>query len=297
MPSFAYQSFESSASSNHNAYAILNRRFTQSTNARVTGEGVQALIPPVNPDMPSEIYEGPMQLLPVLGNDTVDTNVILLQSHLANVFRHAHSNLEEDLCAFVCGELDVSGQDFAAMRSFPNLDAHVVAATRNCQCFTGFINKSMSGIAQPLVGGTGYYAFLIGGMSVVFVHVPNRICSSESEIANFYSGINNTLVQGGAPGIDIVLGDTNQQSANFTRTCLQSLNQGSYANAHEGAIEPVDTYLYSTGGTNSGGDKMYDVCVYNSSRVSIDRIAYVSQSSTGSTVTDHMGLMVKAHLK
>lgn len=299
MATFAYQSFESSSSKTHDARAIFQRMFTQKTNTRVTGEGVEALVSPVNPDMPSEIYEGPAQKSKISPLDTAAApTTAFLQSHIGQMFRNGFSNLGVGLSAFVCGELDVSGTDFDPMRSYPNLDAHVSGADKNCQCFTAFIRKEQAGTTRPLTSGASFYVLVIDGMTVAFVHVPNAICKDFPQASAFYSGIHAAATQHTGSGIDIVIGDTNQQRPDFTSDCLNGLGYGNYANASPGSgVSPVDNFAYTAKGTNSGGDKMYDVCVYNTQRVSLDRIEYLSQSASGTTVTDHMGMMLKAHLK
>lgn len=299
MPAFAYQSFESTSSKTHDVKAIFQQRFTRGTNERVTGAGVEALVPPVNPAMPSAIYSGPAQKLPIEkiqqgGNPTI----AFIQQHIAHMFRNGFSSMGENLCAFMCGELDVTGSDFDPMRAFPNLNAHVSAADKNNQSFTGFVAKSSVGVVKPIASGPSFYAFDIHGMSVAFVHVPNSIRSDANGAFAFYSGIQAALTTANAPGIDIVIGDTNQQNPDFTRECLDRLNIGNFANATSGSgVSPVDNYLHTSKGTNSAGDKMYDVCVYNSHRIGLDKIEYLSQSASGTTVTDHMGIIVKAHKK
>lgn len=299
MAAFAYQSFESTSSHTHDARAIFQQKFTRATNERVTGEGVEALVPPSNPDMPSEIYSGPAQKMEVAELDRgITPTIAFLQQHISLMFRNAYSSMGQHLNAFVCGELDANGTDFNPLRSLPNLDTHVLGSDKNSQCFTGFVPKGDAGTTRPITGGPGYYAFTIEGMTVVFVHVPNAIRDDKDGAFAFYSKIQSDLAKASAPGIDIVMGDTNQQKADFTRERLLQLKGGTFANAMSGSsVSPVDNYLYTTKGTNSMGDQLYDVCVYNSDRVAIDDIAYLSQSSSGKTVTDHMGVIVKAHLK
>jgi len=298
MASFAYQSFESSSSKTHDARAIFQRNFTRKTNARVIGEEVEALIAPVNPEMPSEIYQGPSEKAPVEPIQRGITPTIAhLQQHIGQMFRNGFSHTGVELSAFVCGELDVRGTDFDPMRAFPNLDTHISAADKNCQCFTGFVRKEHAGTTKPLVEGPSYCVFTIDGMTVAFVHVPNAICKNEGDTRSFYSGIWSAATNAGADGVDIVIGDTNQQRPDFTKDCMNGLGLGTFVNAQSGSsVSPLDAYAYTAKGTNSGGDKMYDVCVYNTERVVLDQIAYLSQSSTGTTVTDHMGMIVKAHL-
>ena len=44
--------------------------------------------------------------------------------------------------------------------------------------------------------------------------------------------------------------------------------------------------------TNSAGTKMYDVAVYNRLSIMVRRVVYFSQSSSGTTATDHMGIAI-----
>jgi hypothetical protein len=51
-------------------------------------------------------------------------------------------------------------------------------------------------------------------------------------------------------------------------------------------------------GTNSTGSKMYDIAVYRSDIVDLKKgTAYVSQSSSSVTITDHCGLGLNVELK
>jgi hypothetical protein len=95
--------------------------------------------------------------------------------------------------------------------------------------------------------------------------------------------------------IDLVIGDTNQGSFNFTASVLNvAFGTNAYKNATAGAsVNKIDNFNVVEKGTNSNATKMYDVAVYRSDMVALKQpTAYLSQSSGAVTVTDHCGLGV-----
>lgn len=297
MTIIAYQSFESNASSTHDAQAIFQNQFTRKTNARVAGN-VNALVYPTIPEDPATIVQGPAQLVTV-GQLAPRSSASLgpLRAQIEQIYQNSTRALHDEIDLLVCGELDVAGHDdFAALRAFPGLSTHTTLASKNCQCFTSFTSSGRGAQSKVVAEGIGYLCIDIGGLCVLFVHVPNEFATDRIRTAQFYARIIQEAVGKGYGAVDLVIGDTNQGSADQTRACLDDAKGSTgadYANAFTGgAIEPVDNYLHSESGTNSSGKKMYDVAVYNRATVRVQRVVYFSQSSSGTTATDHMGIAI-----
>ena len=132
---------------------------------------------------------------------------------------------------------------------------------------------------------------------MVLVHVPNAIAKQASACQIFYATIQNQCLQTGAGVIDVIMGDTNQSSADFTQKVVSTTLKTNFVNAHSGAnIEPYDTYQRSFKGTNATGTKKYDIAVYNADTVQLKNVIYLTQfiatESGAAAVTDHMGIGV-----
>ncbi|MEE4451240.1 hypothetical protein [Novosphingobium resinovorum] len=298
MTIIAYQSFESNTSTTHNAQAIHQKQFTQQTNARVAGN-VNALVYPTIPDDPATIVQGPAHLVPVRHlSPLAAASISPLRAQIEQIYQNSTRALHDEIDLLVCGELDIASHaDFAAMRSFPNLTTHTTLASRNCQCFTSFTSSGRGAQSKVVSEGIGFLCIDIDGLCVLLVHVPNAFATDRGATTAFYAQIIQDAVRKGYASMDVVMGDTNQASADHTRDCLQAAagNTGAvYVNAHGGGtIAPVDNYLHVESGTNSAGTRMYDVAVYNRMSVALKQAVYFSQSSSGTTATDHMGIAVE----
>ncbi|HWW68487.1 MAG TPA: hypothetical protein VN089_00950 [Duganella sp.] len=123
--------------------------------------------------------------------------------------------------------------------------------------------------------------------------------TTEDRLVKFYKDIADTILKNGGGVIDIVMGDTNQSSGGVTPNVVSQATNQTFKNAHEGDISPIDGYNVSVGGTNSKGNKMYDVAVYNANKVKLKKICYWSQltpfgdGGQVAAVTDHMGLAIE----
>lgn len=236
------------------------------------------------------------------------------------------------------GELDGAHEDFSTMNEYVASDlqgaTNVKAA---CQNFSVYCANSAN--VTCVGTGEGWYAIRYLKYTVVFVHVPNRLMKSkrapaaapaktaslkgvphlqvkppqptpyakpgpvvettEDRLVKFYKDIADTILKNGGGVIDIVMGDTNQSSGGVTPNVVSQATNQTFKNAHEGAINPIDGYNVSVGGTNSKGNKMYDVAVYNANTVKLKKICYWSQltpfgdGGQVAAVTDHMGLAVE----
>jgi len=298
MAIIAYQSFESNTSKTHNADAIFQNKFTVETNQRVSGAGVNALVYPTIPEDPATIVQGPAHLVPVGRlSPMASASLSPLRAQIEQIFQNSTRALHDEIDLLVCGELDVASHgDFAALRAFPGLSTHTTFADKNCQCFTAFTASGRGAQSKMIAEGVGYLCVDLGGICVLFVHVPNAFARDRNATTAFYGRIIQDVIGKGYAAIDLVMGDTNQSSADQTRDCLEAAKGATgaqYVNAFSGgAIEPVDNYMHTEKGTNSSGSKMYDVAVYNQTSLKLRRVVYFSQSSSGTTATDHMGIAI-----
>jgi len=197
----------------------------------------------------------------------------------------------------VCGELDSSNADFSGVAAGTDVSNRASSAVKACQSFSAI---TRNGIAASFVAeGDGYVVYAIANLNVVFVHVPNKIAKTGSDTAAFHKAIAQGLLSNGKI-IHLVIGDTNQGSADFTMQALNTAFQTkAYANALTGGtITKIDNYGVTEQGTNAKGTQLYDVAVYRSDVVQLKgNVAYLSQSSGAVTVTDHCGLGVVVELK
>lgn len=287
----AYQSFNSNASTDHSLAAASAQHFTKMTSAHMVDEGTEVLIQPRGTTL-TEPVQGPAQKLPIAaltGPQTVDMfggqiymigqNVVRALGRMPNIL--------------VIGELDASHPDFAALVHDPDILVEHRSALRACQSFTVFVPKGDAPHVHFLWADEGCIVYRVYGLNVAFVHVPNRVVTNKSETSAFYWKIAN------APGVHqivhLVVGDTNQPAMGYTEAVLNDLFvPGLYAGASPaGGIQPQDIHNATFGGTNSTASKMYDVAVYRTDLVPLTGVAYISQSSIGTTVTDHCGIGVR----
>ncbi len=298
MPVIAYQSFNANSSTTHGLKALANQPFTRDTNAYVTGKGDSALILPFITGHISAPVEGPAELRPIQRLTSPQT-VGVFGSHISLLWQNVYRALGAMPDILMCGELDASHNDFVNVVSGPDIALRPVPASRACQSFTAVSQTSLASRIEFVSSGDGYVVYKVRGLTVVFVHVPNRIATSQSEATNFYAAIAKSLQQSGSL-IHLVLGDTNQPNLTFTAAALNTAFSTSvYENALTAAnLEKIDNYNVTERGTNSTGRKMYDVAVFRSDLVELKSpVKYISQSAGGVTVTDHCGLAVKVELK
>ncbi|TFW16809.1 hypothetical protein [Duganella callida] len=239
------------------------------------------------------------------------------------------------------GELNGANADFRTMNEYVVSDlAGATANKKACNNFSVYCSNGIR--ADCVGQGDGWYAINYLGYTVVFVHVPNRLMkgakppvaaaakpgalrgvgathqakpaapkpyarsaggeTTEDRLVTFYKGIADTIIQNGGGVIDLIMGDTNQSSGGVTPSVVSKATSLDFKSAHTGSISPIDGYKVSVGGTNSKGDKMYDVAVYNAATVRMKKICYWSQlapvadGSAVAAVTDHMGLAVDIEL-
>jgi hypothetical protein len=308
MPIIAYQSFNANSAIDHGVKSATFQKFTRDTNERVTKEGHRVLVLPydarVETDDPNNErrlavpHEGPAELKfieSLNGPQAINVfgaQIALLWQNFSRVFRAMPDIM-------VCGELDAGHSDFAKVVTWPDIVTSPVPATKACQSFTAFSQSAHSSKIKELARGQGFVAYDVMGIVVVFVHVPNSVASSAHETESFYTTIASVMkVKGNL--IHLVLGDTNQPNFNYTARILNTaFKTDKYRNAgDEATVKKIDNYLVVEKGTNSTGTKMYDVAVYRSDFVELKKpTAYISQSSSAVTITDHCGLAVHVELK
>ncbi len=294
MPVIAYQSFNANSSTTHGLASMWQQPLTRAAARRVAGAGHQALVLPSLDSEFSLPVEGPANLRPIQALGGAPTQVAF-GTQIALIYQNIYRAIGTMPDLLVCGELDVSNADFAGLRQSSGLLANVTGNAKACQCFTAFAQAGVAGQIKLLAEGLGFVIYSINGLSVLFVHVPNAIATNAAKVRDFYAQLNNHLVTIGSGPIDLVIGDTNQSSSNFTQNALP---QG-FANAHTSTkVSPFDNWNVKQGGTNSAGSKMFDVAVYNTTTINLEAgPVYLSQSSGAVTVTDHCGLAVKVSRK
>jgi hypothetical protein len=205
----------------------------------------------------------------------------------------------------VCGEIDASHPDLAKAFTSPDITVKVAAAKKACQSFSVISQSALGSKVNYLGEDTGYVACSVMDINVLFVHVPNALCQKRDEMVSWYSNIAKRFGSS-CMTLDLVIGDTNQASGDFTRDVLSKAFGVLYGNAlgSEKQITKVDSVFatpmnakgpyanVAEGGTNAGGTKMFDVAVFNTQTIKANKVVYVSQASSGVTITDHSGLGV-----
>jgi hypothetical protein len=227
-------------------------------------------------------------------------------THLAAIFQRVQRLMSAMPDLLVVGELDVSHKDYSGqLVTDPRV---LVTAHRNdmaCQSFSSFSNTAGSSQAKLLHAGVGSVVFSVANTTIAFVHVPNAIAGDKEETRLFYEQIRQDLLKETKACIHMIVGDTNQPGFGHTVASLAGMatpESCSYDIAHGNRATLSDTHVYGPGGanqhmvvkgTNSVGTKMFDVAVFCKACVRIDDVQHFSQSGTGTTVTDHAGLVVK----
>lgn len=320
MPLIAYQSFNANSSKDHGLAATSLQRFTRDTNSYVTGLGHKALVLPHDAGHLDSPIEGPANLVPVQplqqqnskkrkrdDGDTAGPPTKLMNTgtptvhafgaQISLLWQNFYRQFGQMPGILVCGELDSSHADFTGLVDGENITVKAIQSAKACQSFTAISQtKSLAGFVSS---GEGYVVYSIANMNVVFVHVPNSIAKKKEDTKKFYNGIAQTML-GNGKIIHLVIGDTNQGSAEFTKDALNAAFQTqAYTNALDSkTISKVDNYNVTERGTNAKGTQFYDVAVYRSDIVELKKaVAYLSQSSNAITVTDHCGLGVVVELK
>ena len=291
MPIIAYQSFNANSSSNHGTQALSFQRFTKDTNVNTKKRKAEVLEYPQDPTDLATPIEGPAfkKEVPFLDKSMHTVNVF--GNHISQVWQHFVRELGGMPNIMVIGELDSSHTDFKTIVGGSNVVIESFAQKKACQSFTAISQGGTGSQIAEISTGVGYVAYSVQGLNVVFVHVPNEFATNAEKVKNFYAKIAQDLNSGGKV-IHLVLGDTNQKSLNFTANALNSAFSTTAYKTAASQASLIDTYPLLTTGTNSTGKEMYDVAVYRSDLIDMDKAVYISQSPTGITVTDHCGLGV-----
>lgn len=327
MTLIAYQSFNSNSANEHDLSSIAMQTYTLDTNRHVTQLGHKALVLPYIPGNLAAPVEGPAALVPIgaLGekpakekksgkrkrDDSADGDdempakaskigahsALVVGSQIALAWQNFQREFGKMPGIMVCGELDSSHTDFNSMVIDGDITQTPLPSKKACQSFTAYTRNT---IASTLLGqGEGYAVYSVANLNVVFVHVPNAICKKDEKVISFYKNIAQTVLTAGKV-IHLVIGDTNQGSPDFTTNTLNSAFQtDAYKSALKGRnVRKIDNWQVSERGTNSTGTSLYDVAVYRSDVVEIIKdVAYLSQSSSATTITDHCGLAIDIDLK
>jgi hypothetical protein len=235
--------------------------------------------------------EGPAELKPI--EVLVDKQpLIVFGSQIALLWQNFYRVFGEMPDIMVCGEMDSSNSDFSSVVTDSKVTLTPHPAKMACQSFTAISQSTVASKLLCIKAGEGFVLYLVDNLVVCFVHVPNKIATSKTAVQQFYFDIATHVKLLGAV-IHVVLGDTNQPSFNFTASCLNvAFKTEAYVNANNGSnVVKIDNWNVTEKGTNSTGTKMYDIAVYRSDAVELKKeTAYVSQSSSSVTITDHCGL-------
>ena len=118
----------------------------------------------------------------------------------------------------------------------------------------------------------------VRGWLIAFVHIPNAICSKRDQAVNYIRG--NVKRVAGGRDLDLLVGDTNQQSTEFVRNYMNGLynTQGPPGATTEApwnhsvtekkqVVRGYSNYVVS--GTNTGYDKQFDIACTNRAYVKI----------------------------
>ena len=299
MPIIAYQSLNANSSSSANLASIKMQRFTKKTNQRVTTHHHEALVLPHNSQDLATPLQGPANKVPIAELESTSHTVEVFGSQIALSWQNFQRELSAMPDIMVIGELNLSDPSLVNMVNGAGVTIKSFEAKKACQSFTAVSQGALAAQIKPLQSGTGYVGYSVGGLVVVFVHVPNAIARSKNATEAFYYKVAHHLNTHGHI-IDLVIGDTNQGSFNFTANALNiAFRTHAYTNATDlPSVSPIDNFNVTQGGTNSVATKMYDIAVYRSDTVVLKQAtAYLSQSSGGVTVTDHCGLAVEIERK
>lgn len=316
MPIVAYQSFNSNSSSTHGAEQASFQLHTRMANQTALTMGQQVLPPPILSDNLALPVEGPANLVTVgdlgskkrkrSGSDAGDEakrvcTGLVHGDHVATIYQNVIRAVGAAPDLLVIGEIDVSHPDFKllAVRD-PAIKAQAHPNAKACQCFSSFSNTGLSSQVQLVETGIGFVAFAVAGTTIVFVHVPNDAAADATKTKAFYGKVRDA-VKAKNHDIDIVMGDTNQKSFGHTANCLNAIyGDGTFETGGSKQIQLFDSYdakgvngQQTVQGTNSKANVMFDVVAYRGKSVAVEKLAYYSQSSTGSTVTDHCGLALR----
>lgn len=299
MPLIAYQSLNANSSKSAGLSSIRMQRFTRETNARVTELKHEALVLPHDTRDLATPIEGPANKVRIAELASSSHTYEVFGAQIALTWQNFQRQFAAMPDVMVIGELDMSHPEMVGLVGGEGVAVSSFSARKACQSFTAISQGPLAAQIKLLKSGTGYVGYSVGGLVVVFVHVPNAIAKSRNETETFYFQIAHALnVQGNV--IDLVLGDTNQGSFGFTADALNTaFGTSAYRNAVDApSVSPIDNWNVTQGGTNSVATRMYDIAVYRSDLVELKQAAsYVSQSSGGVTATDHCGLAVEVARK
>ncbi|QZH74181.1 MAG: hypothetical protein JY451_10580 [Erythrobacter sp.] len=296
MPIIAYQSFNSNASTTHSLGSATAQHFTKLANTHATGLGQMVDVAPYATDTLGEPVQGPVHRRPVGVHD--DNNFRTAQplgGHVATLWQNVYRAMGAMPDIMVCGEIDASHPELSSFVSGSDFSLVPFSDVMHCQSFTAIVPSANSGMLKFLGQGTGWVAYAVGRVVTLFVHVPNSFCNDASDLADWYSDINQRILREQQLRIDMVIGDTNQSTLGRTSSALGAKTCSFFANAMNGSsFVPFDGAGATFGGTNSTQSQMFDVAVYNEQFVRVEKgPIYLSPSGTGLTVTDHCGLAVK----
>ncbi|AWF82480.1 hypothetical protein BTJ40_17575 [Microbulbifer sp. A4B17] len=308
MPTFAYQSINSNASANCGVGASNSQYFTRMAhNHQASDQDRWHLVMPTAAGLKPQIpIHGPAQLVAQAPMGYMGKNqhsnaqfLSMIEGKARQTHQHLYRSLGQACDFLVYGEMDGSNSEWNSMQH--HAGSLVGSNTTGKACNSFSIHAANTAQHTILGSGMGWTAVRTGNVNAVFVHVPNSIAKKQDDAISFYRSINNHLIHAGYGAIDLVMGDTNQGTDSFTADVLSKATGTTFSDAHsEASIHPSDSYHRSFSGTNSTASKKYDVAIYNTKTIHVNKVDYLSQStpvtvngeSASAAVTDHMGIFI-----
>ena len=292
----------------HNIKSLNSQQHTVMTHDHFATQKPDAMILdyPVSRDFPGVPVQGPAFAVKGAPQGTMDKGnhndhefLMMLGNKVLQIKQAIYRSFGQmpDLLTF--GEVDHTNGELALFNQYAGVSMPMSAVEdKACQNFSVYQDGGLP--AHELGTGVGWRAVEVGGLVVVFVHVPNAKAKDASLTIQFYKGIQAKL---NGRVIDIVMGDTNQSTGSFTPECLSAaigVQDLHYVDAHpHKQISPIDGFGLTMVGTNSKLDRRYDVAVYNPLTVRMVKCDYFTQhvrqsgTRTSSAVTDHMGIVIQ----
>jgi hypothetical protein len=331
----AYQSLNSNSASEHGLAASTSQahlRQAQRTLAALYPEKSGALKYPTNTDIePHVALQGPAQLVPVADAAFMDVNkpskkrkrdaaddetdkgfqeaksrtLSMVEGKALQIYQQAYRDVHAQCDLIVFGELDSTHPDWGSITATAGKRVKSSIRTKACNCFSLHSSGSDSHV-KFIAEGEGWCAARCRGVLVVFVHVPNSLAAKRDLAITFYKGVKNAVLTASNGGIiDVIMGDTNQPTDNFSPEVISKGLDQTFKDAHNSSqISPTDTWApkgVTHQGTNSVNTKKFDVAVYNTATVAQIDVTYFTQfsfaSNKAAAYTDHMGILVKVTKK
>ncbi|WP_438465513.1 hypothetical protein [Marinomonas sp. PE14-40] len=204
---------------------------------------------------------------------------------ILNGQRQMRRSIKQHVDITCVGELNaqITSDDISAFRDLGK-NVRVASAKKHCQnfsLFTPILDTNLS-LNTHFLSDTGFVAFIKNNLLIVFLHVPNSNASSSTGMQSFFTGLKNKI---NASSLikkipDIIMGDTNQSGISTVVNTLKTIYTGGNSFKLATSIVKDSTLKSPFGnlhGTNSTGEKFYDIALYNENTVHLPWIEYTNQ--------------------